>query len=74
MNNHSMTTKPDSAFDDIAGAKTDRVGKLFLVLTGGLRRCLICDNVFANPDAAKHSQVPCGLAHLGASELDAAQS
>ena len=75
MDNDPMSTKPDSALDDIAGARTDRAGKLFLVLRAGLRRCLICENVFANRDAAKHSQVPCRpAAHLGANRLDAVQS
>jgi hypothetical protein len=74
MNNCFMTPKPDLALDDIADARTDRAGKLFLVLRGGLRRCLICDNVFTNRDAAKHSQVPCRPAHLGGSKLDAVHS
>ena len=47
MNNCLMTPKPDLALDDIAGTRTDRAGKLFLVLRGELRRCLICENVFA---------------------------
>lgn len=42
--------------------KTDRVGKLFLVLRAGMRRCLICDEVFTHLEAAKHSRVLCGPA------------
>ena len=44
------------------GVRTDRVGKLFLVLKEGMRRCLICDEVFTNQEAAKHSQLLCGPA------------
>jgi len=66
MNNCLMTPKPDLALDDIAGTRTDRAGKLFLVLRGELRRCLICENLFAKRDAARHSQVPCRPTHLRA--------
>jgi hypothetical protein len=42
--------------------RTDRVGKLFLVLQRGMRRRLICEDVLTNQEAAKHSQLPCGPA------------
>jgi len=43
--------------------KQDRVefvGKVFVVV-GGMRRCLVCDRVFAPTQAAKHATVPCSL-------------
>jgi hypothetical protein len=54
-----------------SSVRTDRVGKLFLVLKGGMRRCLICNRVFTNEQAARHAQVRCGPASLGAAEFDA---
>jgi hypothetical protein len=38
---------------------SDRVGKLFRVLTGGIRQCLICEQTFTSRSAAQHSQLPC---------------
>lgn len=38
---------------------SDRVGKLFRVLTGGIRQCLICEQTFTSRSAAEHSQLPC---------------
>ena len=35
--------------------QTDRVGKVFCVLTGDLRRCLICDEVLSRKAAAEHA-------------------
>ena len=49
--------------------RTDRVGKLFIVLQAGMRRCLICDEVFTNQEAAKHSQVRCVPADLRSMRL-----
>lgn len=38
---------------------SDRVGKLFKVLAGGLRQCLVCEQTFTSHSAAHHSQLPC---------------
>jgi len=37
----------------------DTVGKPFLVLRDGLRRCLGCDQLFTRQEARFHAQVPC---------------
>jgi hypothetical protein len=37
----------------------DTVGKPFLVLRDGLRRCLGCDELFTQQEAPQHAQVPC---------------
>jgi hypothetical protein len=37
----------------------DAVGKPFLVLRDGLRRCLCCDGLFTRKEAPEHAQVPC---------------
>ena len=37
----------------------DSVGKPFLVMSGGIRRCLCCDELFARQEAPLHAQVPC---------------
>lgn len=39
---------------------TDQIGKLFRVLPGQARRCIVCDELFTAPEAARHSRVPCG--------------
>ena len=38
---------------------TDTVGKPFLVMAGGIRRCLCCDGLFTRQEAPFHAQVPC---------------
>lgn len=38
---------------------SDQVGKLFKVLAGGLRQCLVCEQTFTSRSAAHHSQLPC---------------
>jgi hypothetical protein len=39
---------------------SDRVCKLFRVLTGGTRQRLICEQTFTLHSAAQHSQLPAG--------------
>jgi hypothetical protein len=33
---------------NVVAPRTDRVGKLFLVLRGGLRRCIVCEDLFTS--------------------------
>jgi hypothetical protein len=40
-------------------SRTDRIGKVFLVLNAVDRRCLICEKVFTQRQAAEHSKVRC---------------
>jgi len=37
----------------------DTVGKPFLVMSGGIRRCLCCDGFFTRQEAPNHAHVPC---------------
>jgi hypothetical protein len=51
-----------SLFDEIQQtelASTDKVGKVFAVLNGGLRFCLICGNAFTRQGAAEHAERVC---------------
>ncbi len=38
---------------------TDQIGKVFIALPDGMRRCLVCDGVFTRQYASKHATVPC---------------
>ena len=38
---------------------TDRVGKVFVALGQGMRKCLICDGVFLRQGASAHANVVC---------------
>jgi hypothetical protein len=38
---------------------TDRVGKMFVALDQGMRKCLICDCVFTPQGAAEHASMVC---------------
>jgi hypothetical protein len=37
----------------------DTLGKPFLVMAGGIRRCLCCDGLFTRREAPQHAQVLC---------------
>jgi len=37
----------------------DRVGKLFLVMDQGTRKCLVCEELFTPQEAPQHSRVVC---------------
>ena len=40
-------------------AYDDCVGKIFVVISQGRRRCLICDRVFTEQGAAEHAGAVC---------------
>lgn len=42
-----------------AAVPTDQVGKVFRVVGRQLRKCLICEQVFARQDSAEHASVAC---------------
>jgi hypothetical protein len=46
----------------------DTVGKPFVVMSGGIRRCLCCDGLFTRQDAPVHAQVPCFLTRNASTE------
>jgi hypothetical protein len=37
---------------------SDRIGKPFRVLAGGIRQCIICEQAFTSLSAAQHSRLP----------------
>jgi len=37
----------------------DRVGKPFLVMENGVRKCLVCQQLFSRQEAFRHSRVVC---------------
>ncbi len=53
-----MTTN-DQISRGAAVTSTDRVGKVFVVVGHGMRRCLICDRVFMRRSAVEHADVVC---------------
>jgi hypothetical protein len=40
-------------------AHDDRIGKVFVALDHGMRKCLVCDQVFTRQAASKHADVVC---------------
>jgi len=59
-----MFNEPDepSMFDEIQTvvfANPDKIGKVFRVLDGNLRLCLICNEVFTRQGAAEHAKRVC---------------
>jgi hypothetical protein len=40
-------------------SSTDKIGKLFIVRSHGLRECLVCGESFAQQTARAHAQVNC---------------
>jgi hypothetical protein len=41
--------------------RTDQIGKVFLVVSQDVRKCLICEGVFTRRAASEHATVPCAL-------------
>src|ERR1700758_1324376 len=37
----------------------DQPGKVFTAETDGMRRCMVCEELFTQQEASKHSTVPC---------------
>jgi hypothetical protein len=46
----------------------DTIGKPFLVMAGGIRRCMVCDEFFTRQEASVHAQVPCLPTYIQATE------
>jgi hypothetical protein len=42
-----------------APPKDDRVGKPFLVMEHGVRKCVVCQQLFTRQEAFRHSRVVC---------------
>ena len=42
-----------------SSARTDRVGKVFVVVGYRVRRCLVCEQFFTERTASEHATVPC---------------
>ena len=53
-----------------ACARTDQVGKVFVVVGQRVRKCLVCEELFTRRASAEHSKVICypavsGVRHIG---------
>jgi hypothetical protein len=42
-------------------ARTDRVGKVFVVVNKGVRKCLVCEEFFTRRTAPEHAKALCVL-------------
>jgi len=40
-------------------ARTDQVGKVFVVVGQRVRKCLVCEELFTRRTASEHATVPC---------------
>ena len=40
-------------------ARTDQVGKVFVVVGQRVRKCLVCEEFFTRRTASEHATVPC---------------
>jgi hypothetical protein len=40
-------------------ARTDQVGKVFIVVGHRVRKCLVCEELFTQRTASEHATVPC---------------
>jgi hypothetical protein len=49
----------NSQMEPAAPLQDDRVGKPFLVMTGGVRKCLVCQELFSRQEAPRHSRIVC---------------
>jgi len=49
----------NSEIELAAALQDDRVGKPFLVMTGGVRKCLVCQELFSRQEAPRHSRIVC---------------
>jgi hypothetical protein len=46
---------------ETGSARSDQIGKVFLVVGQDVRRCLICEQLFTRRAASEHATVPCVL-------------
>jgi hypothetical protein len=44
---------------DAGSARTDQVGKVFIVVGQRVRKCLVCEQFFTRRTASEHATVPC---------------
>ncbi len=60
---HDMTA--DENIERDASPRSDRIGKVFIVLSQDLRQCLICGGIFTRQAASEHATVLCmpGIMH-----------
>jgi len=49
----------DTPMKPAAVVQSDVVGKPFLVLGQGIRRCLVCEQLFTRQEAPRHATVAC---------------
>ena len=59
-----LASRGDMAADDknergAACARTDQVGKVFVVVGQRVRKCLVCEELFTRRSASEHATVPC---------------
>jgi hypothetical protein len=54
-----MMTANDQGSRSAASNSADEVGKVFVAIAQGVRRCLICDGAFTGQGAAEHSDAVC---------------
>jgi hypothetical protein len=59
-----LASRGDMAADDknergAACARTDQVGKVFVVVGQRVRKCLVCEQFFTRRAASKHAEVVC---------------
>jgi hypothetical protein len=52
-------TADDKAERDAGSARTDQIGKVFIVIGQDVRQCLICDCMFTRRSAAEHTGTVC---------------
>jgi hypothetical protein len=44
---------------DAGSARTDQIGKVFVVVGQGVRQCLVCEQLFTRRTASEHARVVC---------------
>ena len=52
-------TADDKSERGAACARTDQVGKVFVVVGQRVRKCLVCEELFTRRSASEHATVPC---------------
>jgi hypothetical protein len=52
-------TADENTQRDAGCARTDQVGKVFVVVGQRVRKCLVCEQFFTRRTASEHATVPC---------------
>jgi len=52
-------TAAEKTQQDTGCARTDQVGKVFIVVGHRVRRCLVCEELFTRRAASEHATAPC---------------